>query len=293
MKPIAAALAVAITAFATPPAFAQSDVVGDWATRVHEDAPERGPGPDIGEYMGSSANAQNIARAKAWSGSLITLPEHQCKPHPSDYVFNFQSVRISKEVHPLTQQLIAYRTHTALMNADRRIYMDGRPHPGPEALHTWEGFSTGHWEGDTLVVDTTHLKLGFIKRNGLQRSESAKVREYFTRTDNVLTWTVIIDDPVYLSEPFIRNRDFWLDPGMQITMYPCSTDVEIPRPEGEVPFYLEGTNDQLPTFAKAHNLPLEVVMAGAETMYPEYQARITHGYVAPGKAAASSKRGGK
>src|ERR1044072_4762841 len=99
MSPIVgAALAVAITAFATPAAFAQSDVVGDWATRVHEDAPERGPGPDIGEYMGSSSNAQNIARAKAWSGSLITLPEHQCKPHPSDYVFNFQSVRISKEV---------------------------------------------------------------------------------------------------------------------------------------------------------------------------------------------------
>lgn len=293
MKPVTSlAIAMAVGALTAPAAFAQADIAGDWATRVHEDAPERGPGPDIGEYMGSSPNAANIARAKAWSGSLITLPEHQCKPHPTDYVFNFQSVRFQKEVNPLTQQLIAYRSNTALMNADRRIYMDGRPHPGPEALHTWEGFSTGRWDGDTLVVETTHLKLGFIKRNGLLRSEDAKVTEYFSRTDNVLTWTVIIDDPVYLSEPFIRNRDFFLDPGMQIAMYPCSTDVEIPRAEGEVPFYLEGTNDQLPVFAKAHNLPQEVVMSGAETMYPEYQAKITHGYEPP-KAATPAKRGAK
>jgi hypothetical protein len=163
------------------------------------------------------------------------------------------------------------------MNPVRTIWMDGRPHPGPHALHTWEGFSTGRWEGDMLTVETTHLKAGYIRRNGLARSDKATLREHFLRVGDVLTWISIVTDPVYLTEPFIKSRNFVLDPGYQVTLYPCSIDVEVPRPEGEIPHYLPGTNPYLNEFATKHVLPREAVRGGAVTSLPEYAERLKAG----------------
>jgi hypothetical protein len=70
---------------------------------------------------------------------------------------------------------------------ERSIRMDGRPHPGPDAMHTAMGFSTGTWEGDILAVRTTHLKEGRIRRNGITRSDRATVTGHFIRHGNVLT----------------------------------------------------------------------------------------------------------
>src|SRR3712207_8044652 len=55
-------------------------------------------------------------------------------------------------------EVVAYHTNIAWMNPVRTIWMDGRSHPPANALHTWEGFSTGRWDGDVLTVETTHLK---------------------------------------------------------------------------------------------------------------------------------------
>lgn len=279
-SPLLAVSLLALVVHAAPAA-AQSDLIGEWARRVHEDDPERGEGPDIGEYMGAPFNEANRIHADAWTASILTVPEHQCFPHPADYQHNFTGVRILKDVDPLTQRTIAYQTNIAWMNPNRTIWMDGRPHPGPNALHTWEGFSTGKWEGDTLVVDTTHLKMGYLKRNGLLRSDRARVREYFTRVGDVLSWTVLIYDKDYMTEPMIRNRDFQLDPGYQVTVYPCSTDAEVVRAEGEIPHYLPGANPDLAEYAQKHNLPYEATRAAAESMYPEYMAKLTAGFVAP------------
>lgn len=283
------ALGAAITALSAPAAFAQADLSGFWAYRSHEDAQERAPGPDVGEYMGTPFSAASLARADAWTGSRMTVPENQCKPHPAGYQFNFQGVRITREIDPLTQKTIAYNTTIAWMTPNRKIWMDGRPHPGPNALHTWEGFSTGHWEGDALVVDTTHLKMGYVHRNGLAYSEKATIREYFTRTGDVLTWNVIVYDPAYLTEPFMRNRDFQMEAGFEVGIYPCSVEIEVPRPEGDIPHYLPGTNDQLDEFASNFNLPLEVTRAGAESMYPEFQSRIVGTYKAPTPARRGAR----
>jgi hypothetical protein len=161
----------------TAPARAQSDITGEWGARLHEDAPERGGGPDIGEYQGLPINDAARFHADTWSSSLWTVPEHQCIPHPADYGPNFSGVRIWKDVDPVTQEVIAYHTNIAWMNPVRTIWMDGRPHPGPNALRTWEGFSTGRWEGDVLTVETTHMKTGYLRRNGIPRSEKATLRE--------------------------------------------------------------------------------------------------------------------
>ena len=195
--------------FAAAPAWAQLEPVGEWAPRFHEDQPERIPGPEIGDYLGLPINDAARLRGDSWDASLLTLPEHQCKPHPSDYgVRGPANLRIWKEVDTESQRVIAYHTHISWQAPERIIWMDGRPHPPDYAAHTWQGFSTGKWEGDVLTVTTDHLKIGWIRRNGIPRSDRATVTEHWIRHGEFLTDAVIITDPVYLTEPFIRTTDW-------------------------------------------------------------------------------------
>src|SRR6516225_4605459 len=84
-----------------------TDLSGEWAPRFHEDQPERIPGPDIGDYLGLPINEAARLRGDSWDASLLTLPEHQCKPHPADYgPRGPANLRIWKEVDSDSQQLI-------------------------------------------------------------------------------------------------------------------------------------------------------------------------------------------
>ena len=145
------AIALAVLGLAALPAQAQIDITGEWAAVFHEDFEERRPGPEMVEYQGVPINEASRRRALSWSPTLLNIPEHQCKPHPSDYGSRGPSnMRIWKEVDSVSQQLIAYHTRLRWQAPERTIWMDGREHPPENAPHTWQGFSTGHWEGDTL-----------------------------------------------------------------------------------------------------------------------------------------------
>jgi hypothetical protein len=255
-------------------AYAQVDLAGQWATRQHEDSLERGGGPEVGEYQGLPINDANRLRGDSWSASLWTVPEHQCIPHPADYGPNFSNLQIWKELDPHNNATIAWHTQMAWMTPTRTIWMDGRPHPPEYVAHTWEGFSTGKWEGDMLTVETTHLKPAYVRRDGLARSEKGTLREHFIRNGNVLTWISIVTDPVYLTKPYIKSRNFYADPGVAIPDYPCSKAIEIPRAEGAIPHYLPGTNPSLTEWAAKNHLPAEAARGGAETMYPEYMLKL-------------------
>jgi hypothetical protein len=160
------------------------------------------------------------------------------------------------------------------MGAERSIWMDGRPHPPEYAPHTWQGFSTGLWEGNILTVSTTHLKVGYIRRNGVSRSDRATVTEHFIRNGNVLTWVTIIHDSDTLTEPLIRSRDFTLNSYGIMGAFPCESVKEIERPQGVVPFYLPGKNPFLTEFVDKYKIPQQAARGGAETMYPEYQKKL-------------------
>ena len=107
-----------------------------------------------------------------------------------------------------------------LRSVDRPIYMDGRPHPSPNAQHTWAGFSTGEWIGDTLRVRVTHLKEEYQRRNGVFHSDEIEVTQYLIRRGNYLTFLVIAYDPVYLTEPLVRSTEYQLALNQQIPPYP-------------------------------------------------------------------------
>jgi hypothetical protein len=264
------------------PAFAQVDLAGEWAPRFHEDQPERIPGPEIGDYLGLPITDAARLRADSWDASLLTLPEHQCKPHPADYgPRGPANLRLWKEVDRETQQTIAWHTHISWQAPERTIWMDGRAHPGPFAPHTWQGFSTGEWVGDVLVVTTTHLKTGWIRRNGVPRSDQATLTEHWIRHGDGLTLVSIVHDPVYLSEPFVRSTDFEMDLRQRIDPYPCEAVEEVPRAQGYVPHHLPGANPFLKEFSAAHSLTGQPERGGAATMYPERTAGAAPQVVAP------------
>ncbi len=250
---------------------AETDLSGEWVPRYHEDFPERIPGPALGEYHGIPLNDAGRRRAESWSASMLSVLEHQCVPHPADYATRGPShMRIWKEIDRPTQTLVAIRMHISAWGTERTIWMDGRAHPPPYAAHTWQGFSTGVWNGNVLTVTTTHLKPAFIRRNGVPRSEGAVLREHFIRHGNYLTHISVINDPAYLTEPFIRSQNWVLSPYQVIAPYPCHPAEEGSLPRHAVPHYLPGRSPYLREYAEKYNLPLEGAMGGARTMYPDF-----------------------
>jgi len=262
-------------AFTLAPLSAQMDLSGEWGQKMHEESGERGGGPEIGDYTGMPVNDRARMQADSWDAAKWTLPEHQCEPHPADYAVRGPgSMRIWSDIDPVTKEVTAWHTMIMWMNPERTVYMDGRPHPSPYAPHTWGGFSTGKWEGDMLKVETTHLKEGWLRRNGLPRSEKATMTEYFLRHGDYLTVVTIVKDPVFLTEPFIRTSDWILNPGYAPTPQACVPSHEIDRPEGSVPHHLPGTNPWLNDYAIKNGFPIPALRGGAETMYPEYQQKL-------------------
>lgn len=262
---------LALSAFS---AQAEINFSGVWVGNYSEDFPDRLPGPELGDYGGLPINDAVRLRAQSWSASLIALPEYQCRVHPSDYASSFANIRIWETRDPISEQLIAIHIQHFAWQTRRTIWMDGREHPPAYAQHTSMGFSTGEWVGHQLKVKTTHLKEGWLRRNGVTRSDQATVTEYFIRHDDYLTWTVIIDDPIYLEEPFIRNRDYIYSIDSQIGNYPCDPVIEMVREPGYIPHHLPGSNPDLLIYSNRHDIPAEAAMGGPETMYPEYTERL-------------------
>jgi len=85
----------------------------------------------------------------------------------------------------------------------RQIFMDGRPLP-EDPQPTWDGYSVGHWEGDTLVVETTGLSgKAWLDSAGHPESESLHLIEKFRRpTFGTLEIEITIDDPKMYTKPW-------------------------------------------------------------------------------------------
>jgi glyoxylase-like metal-dependent hydrolase (beta-lactamase superfamily II) len=269
---------------------AQVDLSGEWANRMHWDQLERVPGPELGDYLGLPINNAARVRAETWEASVQTLPERQCIPHSADYMWGRAgfSMRMWSEINMATQDVVAWHMISAWQNQQRTIYMDGRPHPSANAIHTWQGFSTGKWEGNTLTVVTTHLKVGYVRRNGVARSDMATLTEHYIRHGDYLTLLSEVDDPVYLTEPLVRTSVWMLDVNQHLEPYPCEVTEEIQRPEGVVPHHAWGVNPDLKEFPARYKIPETAALGGAETMYPEYRQQLKYPGGPAAKAAAVS-----
>ena len=276
----------ALFASITTPAFAQIDLSGNWASRQHEDWQDRGPGPEVVDYLGLPINDEARARSLSYSTSALSLPERQCLYYPPHYVvIGPQPIKIWSETDPVTGRVVAWKISAAVDRAILTIWMDGRPHPSDDAVHPFAGFTTGVWEGDTLTTYTTHVKAGYIRRNGVPSSDQVTVSEHISRHGETLTITAIIEDPIYLTEPHIISRSWQLDPTANLSPVaaPCVPEAEVPglKGDGFVPHYLPGKNPFVDDVTKMYNIPVEAVLGGADTMYPEYRKKLKDKYVAP------------
>ncbi len=96
------------------------------------------------------------------------------------------------------------------MNQTRRIYTDGRGPPSED--QKWPrtmGYSTGHWEGQTLVADTIWTQEGIYDRTGAPHSDQLHIVERITRTDaETITVESTIEDPVMFTQPWKVTRHF-------------------------------------------------------------------------------------
>ena len=270
------ALAAGIALLLPGMAAAQISFVGEWSGRYHEDQPDRVPGEEPGDFSGLPINEGARAFGDAWDVGRHSVLEHQCAPYTLPYMFfGPNQFRIWEEHNPDTQELVALHMYMGTYQQRRTVWLDGRPHPPAYAPHTFMGFSTGEWLGDTLTITTTHIKQGYFRRGGMPASDRTTVVEHWIRHGDVLSQVTIATDPVYLTEPYIRSQEFVeMDRGNTNWLYNCEYAMEVPKPKNDVPHFLPGENPFQTDFADKYGLPFEAVWGGAETMYPEYQSKL-------------------
>jgi glyoxylase-like metal-dependent hydrolase (beta-lactamase superfamily II) len=272
------ALTPAIAVAQPPRTLTPPDISGEWALQNDEDPGQLGAlgQPPLGDYLGIPFNEAGRMRADTSAESIWGTPEYQCRPHSAPHQWRgLGGARILKEQDPLTREVRAY--HVQFMRSlDRPIFMDGRPHPPAWAPHTWTGFSTGEWVGTTLKVTTSHLKDGYLKRGGPQTSDLYTMTEYITRHDEILTITTVVDDPVYLDEPYVQSTTYVYDPTASVQMETCNASAFAENggtDRHHVPHFLPGQNTALTEWLKNEPwVPAEAARGGVKTLYPEYRS---------------------
>jgi glyoxylase-like metal-dependent hydrolase (beta-lactamase superfamily II) len=285
------------------------ELVGSWTMINDEERLIRiDPGPELGNFTGFPLNPAGRLKALTWNSTIQAIPEHQGRPHAGSYSMRGPnpSPHIGEIIDPVSRQLVGYTLTGLFENANRTIWLDGRPHPSDYAERLWTGFSTGEWEDGMLHVTTTHFKPMFQQRNGIPVSPYAVMHEFYMRHGDRLTTITQIDDPVYLEEPMIRTSTFRSNAGAREG---AITDVDVADEvpglkQGDVPHYPLGARH--PEYADDNKLPFEATLAGRETLYPEYVEKLkqmgqttacaacnTAGFVAPQLPPAPKGRSAK
>jgi cyclase len=256
------------------------DIAGEWNLANNEyDTTAQ---PPLGDYTGIAFNAAGVMRSETTAESIFGTPEYQCRPHSTPHQWRgLGGARILKEQDPLTREVRTY--HIQFMRSlDRPVYMDGRPHPPAWAPHTWTGFSTGQWVGNTLKITTTHLKDGFLHRGGPQTSDMYTMTEFLTRHGDILTIVTLIDDPIYLDEPYIDSTTYTYEPTSSVNFETC-TGTAFAESGGSdrhhVPHFLPGSNtaDLNEWLRKDDWVPQAAARGGVKTIYPEYRTVVAGG----------------
>lgn len=161
--------------------------------------------------------AQEVAQARI-ANDIRDHPHTRCLP---------SSLPVGGSATPFIAKFVQTPELLLILTEDvpgyRQIFLDGRAHP--EYLSpTWMGHSIGHWEDDTLIVDT----IGFNDRGWTgtyPRTEMLRVEERYTRSEyGHMEVEVAFRDPGVFVEPWVENLPFDLAPQEELLEYVCENN---------------------------------------------------------------------
>ena len=204
----------------TPKAAAPIDLTGYWVSVVTEDWRFRMVTPVKGDYPSIPLNAEGRKVANAWDPAADEAAGNQCRSYGAANI-----MRVPGRVHITWENDTTLRIDTDAGTQTRLLHFGSAPTVGGDA--PWQGTSIAQWEfpgpggrraptptpGGSLKVATTHMRPGYLQKNGVPYSGNAVLTEYFHRTvepngDSWMVVTTIVEDPQYLTGPFLRSTNF-------------------------------------------------------------------------------------
>jgi hypothetical protein len=170
-----------------------------------------------GEFGGLKLKPETLEKAENWDPSDEMTLTRVC--HPPAVVYAMQGP-FPFEIHQ-TDKLIVIRYE--YFDQTRLVFMDGRGHPPEDAPHSAMGHSIGHWEGDDLVIETTHIAASTITNNGLDHSENIRmVERYRLREDGQKLYAIQwFEDPETLDNAGARYLEWNKYEGQYLNPYEC------------------------------------------------------------------------
>jgi hypothetical protein len=200
----------------SPRAQAALDLTGTWVSEVTEDWRWRMVVPPQGDYTSIPLSAAGRTAADRWTPDQIDTDG--CRPYGAAAIMRVPGrLRISWE----DDRTLRIETDAGLQT--RRLHFDRTVTPPAEP--TWQGHSVAEWvvaagrgggrggaRAGSLRVVTTGMRPGYYRRNGVPYSDAAVMTEYFDRHAAYgiewFTVTTIVEDPRYLTQPFIVTTHF-------------------------------------------------------------------------------------
>jgi len=180
----------------------------------------------FGNVGGSTPEGE--APYQPWAKELVTKRQaDNSKDNPDAHCLPMGILQMDS--HPYPKKIIQTPTEVLMIyeasgTTVREIFLDGRPLPKKEDVEPWyNGYSVGHWEGDTLVVETTGLMDdGWLDVRGSPLTSAAKLTERIRRINfGYLEIKVTIDDPKAYTKPFDAIIYSRIMPTSQLSEFVC------------------------------------------------------------------------
>jgi len=201
----------------TPRAGAPIDLTGYWISVVTEDWEFRMITPPKGEFGGLGSipiNDEGRRVASTWDPARDEAAGEQCRSYGAAAI-----MRVPGRLHVLWEDDNTLRIDTDAGTQTRLFRFNASKSPDGPAM--WQGYSVAQWEGagrgatrgGSLKVVTTHMRPGYLRKNGAPYSANALLTEYYDRYqgpngDEWLVVTTIVEDPQYLSQSFTTSTNF-------------------------------------------------------------------------------------
>lgn len=174
--------------------------------------PPPSAGPPPATFFDIGAGFKGGLPLKPWAADLLKKRiSENSKDNPDAHCLPMGLMQLHE--HPQPRKIVQTPTVTVIIyeanSGLRQIFTDGRPSPPKDVQPWWYGYSVGHWDGDTLVVETTGFRDDvWLDVNGSPLTNAGKMIEKFRRpTFGKLEIEVTIDDPSAYTRPFTVRVD--------------------------------------------------------------------------------------